>query len=142
MAGAETTSLNAFRRTVYENELEEPEYSFADDRSDGIDIHAFGRDFASVGTDEGYMLLTNGMSDRRMTLPASHREKSEKPRAELMWYVHEPTPEIIVNLRWLAERPFRDATWFGFGHRVADADSTGRGMRFQDISLSHADHRN
>ncbi|MFF0922993.1 suppressor of fused domain protein [Rhizobium leguminosarum] len=118
MPGAETTSLNAYRRTVYENELEEPGYSFSDDRSDGIEIHAFGRDFAPVGTDEGYVLLTNGMSDRRMTLPASHREKSEKPRAELMWYVREPTPEIIVNLRWLAELPFMDATWFGFGHRV------------------------
>lgn len=118
MPGAETTSFNAHRRAIYENELDEAEYSFADDRSGGIEIHAFGRDFAPVGTDEGYVLLTNGMSDRRMTLPTSHREKGEKPRAELMWYVREPTPEIIVNLRWLAELPFMDATWFGFGHRV------------------------
>ncbi|MGO8190205.1 suppressor of fused domain protein, partial [Rhizobium leguminosarum] len=72
----------------------------------------------AVGQEHLTFVRTDGMRDRRMTLPASHREKGEKPRDELMWYVREPTPEIIVNLRWLAEIPFMDANWFGFGHRV------------------------
>jgi len=35
-----------------------------------------------------------------------------------MWYVREPDPNIISNLKWLAEYPFIDNTWLGFGHRI------------------------
>jgi hypothetical protein len=93
-------------------------YSFTDSAERRIDIHAFGRDFVPVcqeGSDEGYVLLTNGMSKQRMA--GVHGDA--KPRAELMWYVREPTEEICANLRWLANLPFIDTTWFGFGHRVA-----------------------
>ncbi|MHC2341036.1 suppressor of fused domain protein [Bradyrhizobium barranii] len=54
-----------------------------------------------------------------------------KPRAELMWYVREPTPEICANLRWLANLPFIDTTWFGFGHRVAMPAPPMAGTEFQ-----------
>lgn len=105
------------RLSVYQHELDRPEYSFKDNAERRIDIHAFGRDFVPVcqeGPDEGYVLLTNGMSEQRM--PGIHG--NAKPRAELMWYVREPTPEICSTLRWLANLPFIDTTWFGFGHRV------------------------
>ncbi|MDI3566348.1 suppressor of fused domain protein [Bradyrhizobium sp. Arg816] len=106
------------RLTIYERELDEPEHSFTDSAERRIDIHAFGRDFVPMceeGSDEGYVLLTNGMSEQRM--PGVHGDA--KPRAELMWYVREPTKEICANLRWLANLPFIDTTWFGFGQRVA-----------------------
>jgi len=110
--------LYRHRLDVYESELGEPEHSFTDDAERRIDIHAFGRDFVPEcreGSDEGYVLLTNGMSQQRM-----HGVQGDaKPRAELMWYVREPTPDVRDNLRWLANLPFIDTTWFGFGHRVA-----------------------
>ncbi|WP_441234747.1 suppressor of fused domain protein [Bradyrhizobium sp. 930_D9_N1_4] len=115
---SDAADLYQQRLAIYENELGEPEYSFKDGAERRIDIHAFGRDFVPVcdeGSDEGYVLLTNGMSEQRM--PGVHGDA--KSRAELMWYVREPTPEIRDNLRWLAKLPFIDTTWFGFGHRVA-----------------------
>ncbi len=114
-------SLRAQRLAAYVDELGEPDHLFEDDEAARIDVHAFGRDFVphcEAGSDDGYVLLTNGMSDRRMTLPASGLGEDEKPRAELMWYVRAPTPERVAWLRWLARLPFIDATWFGFGHRV------------------------
>ncbi|UPT90569.1 suppressor of fused domain protein [Bradyrhizobium barranii subsp. apii] len=112
------TDFYRHRLAIYESELGEPEHSFTDSAERRIDIHAFGRDFVPVcqeGSDEGYVLLTNGMSEQRM--PGVHGDA--KPRAELMWYVREPTEEVCANLRWLANLPFIDTTWFGFGHRVA-----------------------
>jgi hypothetical protein len=115
---APAADLYRHRLAIYESELGEPEYSFTDSAERRIDIHAFGRDFVpecQEGSDEGYVLLTNGMSEQRM--PGANGDA--KPRAELMWYVRAPTPEIYDNLRWLANLPFIDTTWFGFGHRVA-----------------------
>lgn len=116
-----TRSANAYqqRLAIYEQELDEPEHSFTDIGELRIDIHAFGRDFVpdcEEGSDEGYVLLTNGMSERRM--PSTDRTGAIKPRAELMWYVREPTQEICTNLRWLARLPFVDQTSFAFGDRV------------------------
>src|SRR5262249_11222482 len=70
------------------------------------------------GSDEGYVLLTNGMSNRRMNVPPEVRPDQARRRAELIWYVREPTPEICGNLRWLAAFPFIDDTWLGSGHRA------------------------
>jgi len=115
---SQAADLYRHRLAIYESELGEPEHSFTDSAERRIDIHAFGRDFVPVceeGSDEGYVLLTNGMSEQRM--PGVHGDA--KPRAELMWYVREPTPDVCDNLRWLAKLPFIDTTWFGFGHRVA-----------------------
>ncbi len=124
------TDFYRHRLAVYQSELDEPEYSFTDTAERRIDIHAFGRDFVPAceeGSDEGYVLLTNGMSQTRM--PGVHGEA--KPRAELMWYVREPTEEIRANLRWLANLPFIDTTWFGFGHRVASPWPPVAGTDFQ-----------
>ena len=109
---------HALRLATYERELGEREYTFLDPGDSRIDVHAFGRDFVpdcDESSDEGYVLLTNGMSEQRMAVPA---QADAKVRAELMWYVREPTPEISATLRWLATVPFIDNTWFGFGHRV------------------------
>ena len=106
------------RLAIYEEELGEREHTFLDRGDSRIDVHAFGRDFVpecEQGSDEGYVLLTNGMSERRMAVPA---QADAKPRAELMWYARDATPELSASLRWLASLPFIDNTWFGFGHRV------------------------
>ena len=127
---SQPANLYQQRLSIYESELGEPEHSFTDTAEWRIDIHAFGRDFVpecEEGSDEGYVLLTNGMSEQRM--PEAHGDA--KPRAELMWYVREPTPEICANLRWLATLPFIDTTWFGFGHRVAMPAPPIAGAEFQ-----------
>ena len=115
-----TVAHHADRRSIYVAELGEPEFSFPDKDSGGIEILAFKRDFSPTEVaDDGYVLLTNGMSDRPMALPAdADADRAMKRRAELMWYVREPTPEIVAALRWLAQYPFIDKTWLGFGHRI------------------------
>lgn len=91
---------------------------------DGVSIEAFAFDFSSEEDveDPGYVLVTNGMSDRRMHLDAEAEEAAAegevKPRAELLWYVRELDPRYIANLRWLASFPFLDTTWLGFGHTI------------------------
>ena len=128
------TDFYRHRLAIYESELGEPEHSFTDSAERRIDIHAFGRDFVPVceeGSDEGYVLLTNGMSEQRM--PGVHGDA--KPRAELMWYVREPTEEVCANLRWLANLPFIDTTWLGFGHRVALPWPPVAGTQFQTFLL-------
>ena len=127
-----------YRHSTYRSELHETERTFSADAAEHIHIHAFARNFApgvEHAPDVGFVLLTNGMSDRRMTLPTSLLEKGEKPRAELMWYVREPTRDIIFNLRWLAMLPFVDTTWFGFGHRVPMPDPPLAGCAFKTFLL-------
>jgi Suppressor of fused protein (SUFU) len=115
---ADSAGSHMQRLAIYERELGEREYTFSDASDRRIDVHAFGRDFVpdcEEGSDEGYVLLTNGMSERRMAVPD---QAEAKVRAELMWYVREATPEVSATLRWLASVPLLDDTWFGFGHRV------------------------
>jgi len=115
---ADPAGSHAQRLAVYEQEFGEREYTFSDASDRRIDVHAFGRDFVpdcEEGSDEGYVLLTNGMSERRMAVPD---QAEAKVRAALMWYVREATPEVSATLRWLASVPLLDDTWFGFGHRV------------------------
>jgi hypothetical protein len=107
-----------YRKSIYTAELGEADALFSDDGVDNIEILAFARDFSPVEVeDDGYVLLTSGMSDRCMKLPPD-AEEEDKRRAELMWYVREPTADIIGNLRWLARYPFIDDMWLGFGHRM------------------------
>ena len=73
------------RLAIYEAELDPPEFIFRDPGDRRIDVHAFGRDFVpdcEEGFDEGYVLLTNGMSEARMAAPDG--ANAAKLRAELM----------------------------------------------------------
>jgi Suppressor of fused protein (SUFU) len=93
----------------------------------------FERDFVEdckPGSDLGYVLLTNGMSDHRMNVPADVDPDTPR-RAELMWYVRKPTSQIVTTLSWLAKLLFLDDTWFNFGLRVPmpEPPITGREFR-------------
>jgi Suppressor of fused protein (SUFU) len=93
----------------------------------------FERDFAEdcePGSDLGYVLLTNGMSDRRMNVPADGDPDTPR-RAELMWYVRKPTSRIVTTLSWLAKLPFLDDTWFNFGLRVPMPEPPITGCEFR-----------
>ncbi|MER9756358.1 suppressor of fused domain protein [Mesorhizobium sp. M0166] len=111
-------SNHTYRRSIYIEELGEPDHVFPGNGPEAIEVLAFGRDFSLIDpAGDGFVCLTNGMSDRRMTVPSNAGEDAKR-RAELMWYVRKPEPNIIKNLRWLAEYPFIDDTWLGFGHRI------------------------
>lgn len=115
---APAADFHARRLAIYERELGERDATLLDPGYSRIDVHAFGRDFVpdcEEGSDEGYVLLTNGMSEQRMAAPP---QAGANRRAELMWYVREATAEISTTLRWLATVPSIDDTWFGFGHRL------------------------
>jgi len=126
------------RLRAYEAKLGKVERTFPDDeapptftRDDGatvnlppVHVYAFGRNFAMKGDqpDNAFVLVTSGMSDQPMSLDedaeARFAEGDLKRRAELIWYVRDPTPAHIAHLRWLAQYPFMDATWLGWGHTV------------------------
>ena len=111
-------SNSLYRKSIYTKELGEPVQSFPSTGPDDVEVLAFPRDFSLIDpAGKGFVLLTNGMSDRHMAIPSTAGKNMER-RAELMWYVREPDPNIISNLKWLAEYPFVDNTWLGFGHRI------------------------
>jgi len=114
---------------LYETHLGEIDQLFKDTEPEAvapsIDILAFERDFSTEDDEEdlGWVLITSGMSDRRMTLdPEAEAEARDdaslRRRAELVWYVRDPKPEYQAHLRWLAKFPFIDSTWLGFGHTI------------------------
>lgn len=110
--------MNAYRQSIYVSELDDPDHVFASTGPEDVEVLAFGRDFSVIDpVGDGYVLLTNGMSDRRMAV-SPDADGDVAPRAELMWYVREPTDELVKSLRWLAKFPFIDQTWLGFGHRI------------------------
>ena len=102
----------------------EPTRVFLPDDDDGVAIEAYPFDFCPDEGEEdpGWVLVTNGMSDRRMHLDEEAEQAfasgEVKPRAELVWYVRELDEDYIATLRWLAEFPFIDETWLGFGHTI------------------------
>jgi hypothetical protein len=137
LAGATPTATEPTRAQLrlqaMLDELEdEPEQTFLDsaDAEHRVDIHAFGRNFvedcegddddvADAGADdEGYVLVTNGMSDRLMPAPAGGVPEGASRAIELVWYVRDLNPEYIANLRWLAKLPAFDGFFLGSGHRV------------------------
>jgi hypothetical protein len=113
------------RKTAYEavlgevGELSEGSYPF-DPKVPRVDVLGFERDFSTAEdeTDEGWVLVTSGMSDRRMHVDEEAQAGEAAARAELIWYVREPGRELMENLRWVAQFPFIDDTWLGFGHTI------------------------
>ena len=115
------TSARKARSTLYRKAHGKPEQVF--DEIDGVTIEAFPFDFSPTDDeDAGYVLFTNGMSERRMHLDAEAAKAAKtgqvKSRAELTWYVRDLDDDYIHGLRWLAAFPFIDDTWLGFGHTV------------------------
>jgi hypothetical protein len=128
-------SNSEYRRSAYTEELGEPARVFPANGPDSVEVLAFGRDFSLIDpVSDGFVLLTNGMSDRRMAVPSTVGDGINR-RAELMWYVREPEPKILSNLRWLAEYPFIDNTWLGFGHRIAMPWPPASGSDFRTFLL-------
>lgn len=113
----------AARSKLYRKAHGEPAHVF--DVEDGVSIEAFRFNFKPNckpgDEDAGYVMFTNGMSDRRMHLDADAKQAVEdgevKPRAELIWQVREPAP-YLHTLRWLAEFAWIDKTWLGWGHTI------------------------
>jgi Suppressor of fused protein (SUFU) len=127
-----------YRLSLYQEERGTLDLEFKDDSNDShdsnrIDVVGFERDFAEdcePGSDLGYVLLTNGMSDRRMNVPADVDPDTPR-RAELMWYVRKPTSQIVTTLSWLAKLPFLDDTLFNFGLRVPMPEPPITGCEFR-----------
>ncbi len=61
-------------------------------------------------------LVTSGMSDRAMSVPPS----VYSPRVELVLYVDQMHRAYIDLLRSLAQVPFRDQTWIGYGSTLTN----------------------
>ncbi|MBV9874572.1 MAG: suppressor of fused domain protein [Verrucomicrobia bacterium] len=130
--------LRDYRLALYQEHLGTVGLEFADERNgsdetDRIDVLGFERDFiesCEPGSDLGYVLLTNGMSNRRMNVPTDVDPDTPR-RAELIWYVRKPTSQIVTMLRWLAELPFLDNTWFNFGLRVPMPEPPIAGCEFR-----------
>jgi len=117
------TANHTLRSGLYRAAHGEPARVF-ESHDDAVRIEAYAFDFSmGEGQDLGYVLFTNGMSDRRMTLdePAQLAFEAGEitPRAELAWYVRKPSPRYVGHLRWLAQFPFIDDTWIGSRHTVA-----------------------
>ncbi len=64
-------------------------------------------------------LVTSGMSDLPMELPAS---VDAPRRVELIFYCSEPTQEYIETMRWLAHFPHDQKAWIGSGHTVPNGN--------------------
>jgi hypothetical protein len=84
-----------------------------------IDIYGFkpgfaGRDFVT--------LVTSGMSDRQMRLPAGMPSELQKRRVELVFYCASAKQEYAELLRRLAHYVFDNNTWLGAGHTMETHD--------------------
>ncbi len=76
-------------------------------------VHRFER---KTETEPVHMFVTAGMSDERMKVP--REAGAARARAELVFYASDAEPEYWAWLSWLAQFPFIDSTWLGFGHTV------------------------
>jgi len=117
------SGLMAARNRAMREALGDPDAVYRDDAADHrVDVHAYGRNFTAdcdedAADDDGYVLVTSGMSDRPMPIPAGAWSRAS-PLTELIWYVRKPNRELVGNLRWLAKLANFDKTWFASGHRI------------------------
>jgi len=116
------SALMAPREQALREALGDPEAVYRDEAADHrVDVHVHGRDFVADcddgPNDAGYVLVTSGMSDRPMPIPAGAWSRAS-PLTELIWYVRKPNRELVGNLRWLAKLANFDKTWFASGHRI------------------------
>ncbi|RSZ60716.1 suppressor of fused domain protein [Massilia atriviolacea] len=123
VAEANDETLAAMRLRAMATELGEADHmDLDDDPALRINIYAFGRNFVEecdvdAEDQEGYVLVTSGMSDRLMHGP-DEADLEETLAVELVWNVPDLHPAYFATLRWLAKLPEIDNTWFGQGHTV------------------------
>jgi len=66
-----------------------------------------------------YTLVTSGMSDLEMQVPAG----IEVPRrVELIFYCTGPNPQYVETMRFLAHFPHDQKTWIGEGHTIPNGN--------------------
>ena len=82
-----------------------------------VDVYIFER---KRGDQIVYSLVTGGMSDLEMTLPA--RAKGMPRRVELIFYCKQPREEYISTLRWVAHFPHDSKSWPGHGHTMPNGN--------------------
>jgi hypothetical protein len=83
-----------------------------------VDVYTFRRAREGQAV---YSLVTGGMSDLRMALPA--RAAADVPRrVELIFYCTEPRSEYIDTLRWVAHFPHESKSWLGHGHTMPNGN--------------------
>lgn len=68
------------------------------------------------GDREFTTLVTGGMSDHPMPIPPGPCS----PRVELLLYVTEPTEEYVSLLRFLAQLPYTQKTWYSYGSTMTN----------------------
>ncbi len=61
-------------------------------------------------------LVTGGMSDNPMPVPPG----ACSPRAELLLYVDEPKQEYVELLRFVAQLPYKQQTWYSYGSTMTN----------------------
>ena len=66
-----------------------------------------------------YTLVTSGMSDLEMRVPARVRAPR---RVELIFYCSDAEPEYVETIRWLAHFPHAQKTWIGTGHTIPNGN--------------------
>ncbi len=83
-------------------------------------MSTFSYTFAAVRMSRDvYTLVTSGMSDLEMSVPAGVKAPR---RCELILYCSEPKPEYIETMRFLAHFPHNQKTWIGSGHTVPNGN--------------------
>jgi hypothetical protein len=125
-------SLRSRRLRLYRDTLGSPDLVIAGDDEHEIDVCVFGRNFkeeCEPGRDQnGYVLITNGMSDRPMNAPAGATR-----RAELVWYTRDARAPKLRFLEWLATVPFIDDTAYGFAHTMQLPVAPFKGCAFKKL---------
>lgn len=107
------------REKVYERMFGRIEFLWHEkvDEDPHIDIYCFTPEQHGRGF---YTLVTGGMSDRVMNVPAGAPYPYR--RMELVFYCSELQPTYAEFLRRLAHFPFEQDTWYGQGHTMETVD--------------------
>lgn len=116
---ANVEERRAARLAIYRRIFGEPRQEIRGNESDDprVDLYVFGPGHAGR---EFYTIVTSGMSDRAMNVPADLGRDAR--RTELAIYVDQPGKSYFELLRVLARLPFVHDAWVGHGHTIPNGD--------------------
>ncbi len=119
------------RLKVYQANLKKPSATFrGEDLGDfKIDVLAFKK---AVGGQQGFLLVTNGMSDHR---PPRPKPDEAYPQLELLWFTRDVTPEKAEFLYWVATQPFLTQKPIEFGEFVSAPKPPLSGCESKDVTF-------